>query len=104
MMFTCDYANNKVFAFSMNNDGSFGDEVSLVSPEANPRCIGYYYGYDIDTPNAFDFGGQSKRALAAKADTAADESSLSLAGVAVVAALFVRRQMAGAQVVSFDSA
>merc|ERR1719482_1238954 len=79
MMFTCDYANNKVFAFSMNNDGSFGDEVSLVSPEANPRCIGYYYGYDIDTPNAFDFGGQTKRALAAKAaETAAPRTLLSL--------------------------
>merc|ERR1719197_1407139 len=62
MMFACDYANSKVFAFTMNNDGSFGDEVSLVSPEANPRCIGYYYGYDIDTPGAFDFGGQTKRA------------------------------------------
>ena len=58
MMFACDYANSKVFAFTMNNDGSFGDEVSLVSPEANPRCIGYYYGYDIDTPNAFDFGAR----------------------------------------------
>ena len=89
----------------MNNDGSFGDEVSLVSPEANPRCIGYYYGYDIDTPGAFDFGGQTKRALAAKAaeaDAVADRRSLvsvlgaSTALVALVAgvALAARRHLA----------
>ena len=105
MMFACDYANSKVFAFTMNNDGSFGDEVSLVSPEANPRCIGYYYGYDIDTPGAFDFGGQTKRALAAKAaeaDAAADSRSLvsvlgaSTALVALVAGVAVaaRRHLA----------
>ena len=104
LMFTCDYSNNKVFAFSINNDGSFGDEVALVSPEANPRCIAYYYGYDIDTPGAFDFGSQSKRSLAAKQAAAGADSTVSLvatagaaavaaAGVAMVA-LFVRRQMA----------
>jgi len=109
MMFACDYANSKVFAFTMNNDGSFGDEVSLVSPEANPRCIGYYYGYDIDTPGAFDFGGQTKRALAAKvADAAAPGTLLSLvpaatAGAALVAAavgaaLFARRRYSSERV------
>merc|ERR1719390_489211 len=108
-MFACDYANSKV-AFTMNNDGSFGDEVSLVSPEANPRRIGYYYGYDIDTPNAFDFGGQKKRALAAKAaeTDAATTSLASMAGASavlaagvVLAALFVRRQTT-ATVASLD--
>merc|ERR1719231_66719 len=99
----------------MNNDGSFGDEVSLVSPEANPRCIGYYY--DIDTPGAFDFGSKSmaknKRALSAKAETATDArmaslsslagASAAVAGLVVFAALFVRRQMT-AQVESVESA
>merc|ERR1719253_1661976 len=58
-----------------DNECAFGDEVALVSPEANPRCIAYYYGYDIDTPGAFDFGGKSKRQLAAKADDSAASST-----------------------------
>merc|ERR1719198_1896280 len=61
--------------------------------------------WDIDTPNAFDFGKQSKRALAAKADetaaapsTAASLVSVAGAGAALAAvvgaaAVFVRRQL-----------
>ena len=39
MMFACDYANSKVFAFTMNNDGSFGDEIVPIFVNEG----GYYY-------------------------------------------------------------